>query len=257
MKAMILAAGKGTRLGKITDNIPKVLLEVNGKSLLRLAVENCSAYGFEDIIINVHHLADMVEDEIERLIRDGFKITVSDERDMLLETGGGLFRARDFFDTNPFLLYNADTITDLDLSVLYRYHLKMKGLATLAVRNREGKRYLLIDKEGLMKGWCNKVTGERIIACEETEDLSEIAFSGRHIIEPEIFNYMSDGVYTMTALYLHLAESHKIFTYREDGGYWITEGPPEDVKKARKFFKKKTRNPLSAIRNPKSGIRNF
>ncbi len=238
MKAMILAAGKGTRLGKITDNIPKVLLEVNGKSLLRLAVENCSAYGFEDIIINVHHLADMVEDEIERLIRDGFKITVSDERDMLLETGGGLFKARDFFDTNPFLLYNADTITDLDLSVLYRHHLKMKGLATLAVRNREGKRYLLIDKEGLMKGWCNKVTGERIIACEETEDLSEIAFSGRHIIEPEIFNYMSDGVYTMTALYLHLAESHKIFTYREDGGYWITVGTPEDVENAREFFRK-------------------
>src|SRR4030043_164936 len=238
MKAMILAAGKGTRLGKITDNIPKGLLEVNGKSLLRLAVENCSAYGFEDIIINVHHLADMVEDEIERLIRDGFKITVSDERDMLLETGGGLFKARDFFDTNPFLLYNAHTITDLDLSVLYRHHLKMKGLATLAVRNREGKRYLLIDKEGLMKGWCNKVTGERIIACEETEDLSEIAFSGRHIIEPEIFNYMSDGVYTMTALYLHLAESHKIFTYREDGGYWITVGTPEDVENAREFFSK-------------------
>jgi len=238
MKTMILAAGKGTRLGKMTDNIPKVLLEVNGKSLLRLAVENCSAYGFEDIIINVHHLADMVEDEIERLIRDGFKITISDERDMLLETGGGLFRARDFFDANPFLLYNADTITDLDLSVLYRHHLKMKGLATLAVRNREGKRYLLVDKEGLMKGWCNKVTGERIIACEETEDLSEIAFSGRHIIEPEIFNYMSDGVYTMTALYLHLAESHKIFTYREDGGYWVTVGTRDDLENARKFFSK-------------------
>lgn len=238
MKTMILAAGKGTRLGKMTDNIPKVLLEVNGKSLLRLAVENCSAYGFEDIIINVHHLADMVEDEIERLIRDGFKITISDERDMLLETGGGLFKARDFFDANPFLLYNADTITDLDLSVLYRHHLKMKGLATLAVRNREGKRYLLVDKEGLMKGWCNKVTGERIIACEETEDLSEIAFSGRHIIEPEIFNYMSDGVYTMTALYLHLAESHKIFTYREDGGYWVTVGTRDDLENARKFFSK-------------------
>ncbi|OFY62325.1 MAG: hypothetical protein A2V64_03020 [Bacteroidetes bacterium RBG_13_43_22] len=89
-----------------------------------------------------------------------------------------------------------------------------------------------------MKGWCNKVTGERIIACEETEDLSEIAFSGRHIIEPEIFNYMSDGVYTMTALYLHLAESHKIFTYREDGGYWITVGTPEDVENAREFFRK-------------------
>jgi MurNAc alpha-1-phosphate uridylyltransferase len=236
MKAMILAAGKGTRLGKISEAIPKVLLEIDGKSLLRIAVENCTASGFDDVIINVHYLADMVENEIARLKKEGFKITVSDEREKLLETGGGLFRAKDFFDKNPFLLYNADTITDLDLTALYRYHLQMKGLATLAVRHREGKRYLLTDRNGLMKGWINKTTGEKIITCEEDETLSEIAFSGRHIIEPEIFNYMSDGVYTMTALYLHLAESHRIVTYLEDGGYWITVGTPEDLENARRFF---------------------
>jgi MurNAc alpha-1-phosphate uridylyltransferase len=238
MKAMILAAGKGTRLGKITETIPKVLLDINGKSLLRLVVENCTASGFNDIIINIHYLADMVEDEIRRLIKDGFRITVSDERKMLLETGGGLHKAKDFFDRDPFLLCNADTITDLDLRALYRYHCEKKGLATLAVRNREGKRYLLVDQNGLMKGWINKTTGEKIIACEETEILSEIAFSGRHIIEPEIFKYMSEGVYTMTALYLHLAESHKIVTFREDGGYWVSVGTQENLEDARKFFSK-------------------
>ena len=238
MKAMIMAAGKGTRLGKITETIPKTLLDINGKSLLRLAVENCAASGFDDIIINIHHLADQVEEEIERLKKDGYKITVSDERDKLLETGGGLYKARDFFDNNPFLLYNADTLTDLDLSVLYRYHLDMKGLATLAVRNRAGERFFLVDREGLLKGWCNKATGEKIIAGEETETMMEIAFSGRHIINPEIFNYMSEGVYTMTALYLHLADSHKIVTYREDGGYWLTVGTPEDLENVREFFSK-------------------
>ena len=118
MKAMIMSAGKGTRLGKITETIPKVLVDINGKTLLQVAVETCSRYGFDDIIVNVHYLAGMVEEEVTRLKRLGFKITVSDERDLLLENGGGLYKARDFFDSNPFLVYNADIVTDLDLSSL-------------------------------------------------------------------------------------------------------------------------------------------
>jgi NDP-sugar pyrophosphorylase family protein len=236
MKAMIMAAGKGTRLGKISETVPKALLDINGKSLLRLAVENCTAYGFDEIIINVHHLADMVEEEVKELRKEGFRIAVSDERDLLLETGGGLYKARGFFGSDPFLLYNTDTLTDLDLSSLYKYHLKMKGVATLAVRNRKGNRYFLVDKEGKLKGWCNKATGERIIAVEETDTLSEIAFSGRHIINPEIFGLMNDGIYTMTALYLHLAKSYNIFTYREDSGYWVTVGTTDDLEEVRKLF---------------------
>jgi MurNAc alpha-1-phosphate uridylyltransferase len=236
MKAMIMAAGKGTRLGKISESVPKALLDINGKSLLRLAVENCTAFGFNDIIINVHHLAEMIEEEVKVLRKEGFRITISDERDMLLETGGGLFKAKGFFGNDPFLLYNADTLTDLDLTALYQYHLKMNGLATLAVRNRKGNRYFLVDNEGKLKGWCNKSTGERIISGEITDSLAEIAFSGRHIINPAIFNYMTEGVYTMTALYLHLAKSNDIFTYLEDGGYWLTVGTPNDLEEARKFF---------------------
>jgi NDP-sugar pyrophosphorylase family protein len=237
MKAMIMAAGKGTRLGKITETIPKVLVDINGKSLLQMAVETCTQYGFDDIIINVHYLADMVEEEIGRLNRSGFKITVSDERDLLLENGGGLFKARDFFDKNPFLLYNADIVTNLDFSSLYQYHKKNNGLATLAVRNREGSRFLLVNSEGVLRGWYNRATGEKIIAGDDNEKLSEIAFSSVQIIDPEILNYMKDGIYTIVSLYLQLASSHKIVTYRCDDGYWFNVGTPENLENVRAFLK--------------------
>lgn len=237
MKAMIFAAGLGKRLGIITENIPKALVDINGKTALHLAVENCTNHGFDDIIINVHHFAEMVEAEVERLTQIGFRIAVSDERGKLLETGGGLYKAREFFDS-PFLIYNVDIISDLDLSALYRHHLKMKGLATLAVRSRPGSRFYLIDDSGRICGWRNRSTGEEIITGKPQGDLSEIAFSGLHIVEPEIFNYMNEGIYTMTDLYLRLSEKHKIFTYRDDSGYWGDIGTPESLEYARKFFVK-------------------
>lgn len=233
---MIMAAGKGTRLGKITETIPKVLVDINGKSLLQLAVETCTRYGFDEIIVNVHYLADKVEEEIKRLNRSGYRITVSDERDLLLENGGGLYKARGFFDKKPFLVYNADIVTDLDLSALYRFHKKNKGLATLAVRNRKGNRFLLVNSGGVLKGWCNKATGEKILAGDVNEELSEVGFSSMQIIDPEIFNYMHDGIYTVVSLYLDLAPSHKIFTYRCDDGYWFNVGTPEDLENVRKFI---------------------
>ena len=246
MKAMILAAGKGTRMGNITDSIPKVLLDINGKSLLRIAVEKCTAAGFDDIIVNVHHFADMVEEEIVRLNRMGFRVSVSDEREMLLETGGGLYKAKDFFDREPFLLYNADIITDFPIADLLSMHIEKKGLATLAVRNREGKRYFLIDGDGLLRGWCNISTGERIIAGEEDEELSKIAFSSIHIMNPDIFNFMSGGIYTMTALYLQLAADNKIHTLLHDDGYWYNVGTSEILEEARELLK--SRPPVTGNR---------
>jgi len=200
MKAMIFAAGLGKRLGKITENIPKALVEINGKTALHLAVEKCSEHGFGDIIINVHHFADMVEDEANRLIKMGFRIMVSDERDGLLETGGGF------------------------LEVLYRYHLEKQGLVTLAVRKRPGKRFYLVDESGLIRGWRNNETGEQILTSTSSEGLTELAFSSMHIVQPEIFNYMNEGIYTMTNLYLRLAKEHNIFTLRCDEGYWVDIG---------------------------------
>jgi NDP-sugar pyrophosphorylase family protein len=236
MKAMIFAAGLGKRLGSITHNIPKALVEINGKTALHIAVERCSSYGFDDIVINVHHFADMVEEEVSRLNSMGFRISVSDERDMLLENGGGLYKAKKFFDNNPFLLYNVDIISDLDLSALYRLHIEKGGLATLAVRHRPGRRFLLVDSNGQLRGWRNISTGEQILAGKTQDELTEIAFSSMHIVEPEIFNYMTEGIYTMIDMYLMLAADHNIYTMKHDEGYWVDVGTPESLEHVRNLL---------------------
>ena len=238
MKAMILAAGLGKRLGDVTKKVPKALVEINGKSILQIAVEKVTSHGFDDVIVNVHHFAGLVEKEIEFLTKKGFRISVSDERELLLETGGGLYKARWFFDSNPFLIYNADIITDLDLTSLYSFHIENKGLASLAVRNRPGNRFFLVDSEGIVRGWCNKATGEEIITGIRQDSLSELAFSGIHVVNPEIFSYMNDGIYTMTSLYLKLAAEHKISTFRHDEGFWADIGTPENLENVRKQYGK-------------------
>jgi NDP-sugar pyrophosphorylase family protein len=241
MKAMIFAAGMGRRLGSITESIPKALVDINGKSALRRAVEKCSAAGFDDIIINVHHFAEMVENEVKNLNDEGFRISVSDERDKLLENGGGLYKARQFFNDEPFLLYNVDIVSDLDLSELKRLHLAKKGLATLAVRHRNGKRFLLVDKDGQLKGWRNIATGEQILTgITDDSGLEEIAFSSMHIVEYEIFKYMHEGIYSMIDLYLKLAAEHKIYTLKHDEGYWIDVGTPENLTEVRQLLGKKS-----------------
>jgi MurNAc alpha-1-phosphate uridylyltransferase len=241
MKAMIFAAGLGKRLGKITEKIPKALVEIDGKTALHIAVEKCSLHGFGEIIINVHHYADLIEKEVDHLNRSGFNISVSDERKELLDTGGGLFKAKKFFDKNPFLIYNVDIISDLNLTALYKYHLQKKGIATLAVRKRTGSRYYLIDSSGRIKGWRNKSTGEQVLTGSALEDLSEIAFSGMHIAEPEIFKFMNEGIYTMTDLYLRLSAKHNIFTFRDDGGFWVDIGTPESLETIRALLKNSSR----------------
>lgn len=235
MKAMILAAGLGTRLGNITENIPKALVDINGRSVLRIAVEKCTLAGFDDIIINVHHYADLVEREVENLRAEGFKISISDERDHLMETGGGLYKAKGFFIDEPFILYNADIITDIDLKKMFSIHQSGKSLATLAVRHREGNRYFLTDNGGRLRGWINKSTGEKIVS--GSGKLSEVAFSGIHIINPQIFKYMDDGRYTMTALYLQLSSKHIISTFLHDEGYWFDMGSPAKLEEVRKYLK--------------------
>lgn len=233
-----MSAGLGTRLGEITQSIPKVLVDINGKSLLQHAVEFCCKHGFDDIIVNVHHKADMVEDEIRRLNGLGFRISVSDERELLLENGGGLYKAREFFDDHPFLVYNADIVTDLDLSSLFEYHLEKNALATLAVRQRPGSRFLLIDNEGVLRGWRNVDTGKEILKTDPKTELTEIGFSSVQIIDPEIFRYMKEGIYTVVDLYLELAATGKIFTLRKDDGYWFNVGTPEELEKVRAFLSK-------------------
>jgi MurNAc alpha-1-phosphate uridylyltransferase len=238
MKAMIFAAGKGTRLGELTINTPKVMMDINGKSMLQHVVEKCAVSGFEDIIVNVHYLAGMVEEEISRLKNLGYKISVSDEKDELLDTAGGLYNARHFFGNEPFLLYNADIFTDLDIRKLYQFHMQQGGLATLAVRNRAGKRFFMVNGDGLLCGWINRESGERIIVRDYIENLEEIAFSSIHIVEPEIFEFMHEGVYSMRSVYLDLASTHEIYTYTCNDGYWFDIGTPEKLEEARNYLKK-------------------
>jgi NDP-sugar pyrophosphorylase family protein len=239
MKAMIFAAGLGKRLGNITEKTPKALVEINGKSILRLAVEKITASGFEDIIVNVHHHAGLVEKEIEILVKEGFQIAVSDERDLLLETGGGLFRAKWFFDHKPFLLYNSDVVTELDLTALLSFHNERGGLATLAAAKRSDNRVFLVSSEGVLHGWRNRSAGEEILSRESDEQLNELSFSGIHIVDPLIFGYMKEGVYSMTALYLQLASSHNIFTFRHDSDFWIDIGTPDKLDEAREMLNKR------------------
>jgi NDP-sugar pyrophosphorylase family protein len=236
MKAMIFAAGLGKRLGEISKNIPKALVDIKGKTILQIAVEKVVNHGFEDVIVNVHHFADQIEGEIVRLQKMGYTITISDERNLLLETGGGLYKAKWFFDNKPFLLYNADIISDLNLTLLYDYHVENRGIATLAVRERPGKRFFLVDKSGRVRGWRNNATGEEIIAGTKPDNLLEIGFSGIHVADPEIFNYMREGVYSLTSLYLDLAADHKIFTFRDDKGFWADIGTPENLEYVRRHF---------------------
>ena len=238
MKAMIFAAGLGTRLGGIATKIPKALVEINGKSALQLTVENIVSFGFSDIIINIHHHAGKMKDEIERLKVLGYRLSVSDETDLLLETGGGLYKARWFFDDKPFLLYNVDIITDMDIGALYRFHLKSNGIATLAVRDAPDERVFLTDIDGLVKGWRNKKTGEEVIT-GNIKNLNEKAFSGIHIVEPEIFRFMNEGVYSMTSLYVKLAGHQKISTFNHNKGYFFDIGTPFDIEKASSFLQKK------------------
>ena len=236
MKAMIFAAGLGTRLGEMSRERPKALVDVNGKTALRMAAEKLAAAGFDDLLVNIHHHPALMREEIERLRTDGFRITISDETAELLDTGGGLLNARSFFVPEPFICYNVDIFTDLDIRDLYQRHLASGALATLAVRHRPGNRFFLVDKSGRIRGWRNIATKEEIISVNSSKGLEEIAFSGIHVLSPEILDMMPEGIYTMTSIYLMLAGRNMIMAYLHDDGYWFDCGTPQNLEKIRKHL---------------------
>ena len=199
MRAMILAAGLGTRLQPLTDNLPKALVKIRDKTLLEIAINYLVKNGFDKIIINVHHFAEQLINFIEQN-NFGADISISDERDKLLDTGGGLKKASRFFnDGKPFLLYNVDIISNLNLLTLYQANIESNSITTLTVRNRESGRYLLFNSENILRGWKNTKTGELITSCS-IDMLDEFAFSGIHIINPEIFSLMPDGEVKLRAV---------------------------------------------------------
>ena len=235
-KAMILAAGLGSRLKPWTDFHPKALARVNGKSLLQRNIEYLQCFGFKHVIVNVHHFAEQIISEIDRNQGWGSQITISDERAEVLETGGGLKKAAGFFDAGPFVLMNVDILTILDLNQMMAEHLLHKPLATLATRQRETSRYFRFDNKGTLCGWINVKTGEQKEA-RAAAATHNSAFSGIHIIEPTLLSLISQkGKFSMVDVYLDLACDYEIREFDHSGGTFIDVGRPESVESAERSF---------------------
>ncbi len=225
MKAMILAAGLGTRLLHLTHEKPKALIEVKGMTLLERSIHKLIEAGVNEIIINIHHFAPQVREFVAQHPFDA-QISFSDETALLLDTGGGIKKAAWFFDDEkPFLVYNVDVITDMDLKAMFAFHCKQKALATLAVRNRETQRYLLFNNNMRLCGRYNAKTDEETLKLADEETYKPFAFSGIHVISPEIFSLMPDkNVFSITDLYLDLTTTHPIIGYEHAQGYWMDMG---------------------------------
>lgn len=239
MKAMIFAAGLGTRLKPFTEKHPKALAPVNGKSLLQRNIEYLKSFGIVDIIVNVHHFADQIIDCIETNHQFGCRISISDETDAVLETGGGLKKAADFLQGNePFVVMNVDILTDLNLHELIAFHQAQKPLATLAVTNRDTSRYFLFDSQQNLKGWRNVKTGEEK-GIELDSYLQPKAFSGIHVIEPALLPMLDkwSGKFGMVDVYLELAQTQTIKAFDHSNGILLDVGKPESILKAEAVFK--------------------
>lgn len=235
MIAILFAAGLGTRLKPFTDNHPKALAIVNGKTLLERNIEYLKSYGISEFVINVHHFANQIFDFLEKNENFGVNIQISDESDEVLETGGGLVKAKDLLGNESFLVMNVDILTDLNISELMKFHLENQPLVTVAVSDRESSRKLLFEENKQLKGWKNLNSGEEIIASEKP--LIEKAFSGIHIINPEIFEKMpNSGKFSIMTTYMELMKTEKIMGFDHSGGILVDVGRPESVLEAEKFF---------------------
>jgi NDP-sugar pyrophosphorylase family protein len=235
---MILAAGLGTRLRPLTNDRPKALVDVGGRTMLEITLSRLRAVDVRDVIINVHYFADMIVEYLKKNDNFGMNIEISRE-DVLLDTGGGLKKAADFFLRDqrdpeiPFVLHNVDVISTIDLSRMVQFHTENQALATLAVQDRETSRYLLFDGRQQL---CGRRIGEdqKDELVGSVKPAQALAFSGIHVISPHIFDLMlENGVFSIIAAYLRLAgQGEKILSFRADGYYWRDMGRPDDVLRA-------------------------
>ena len=243
MKAMIFAAGLGTRLKPLTDRIPKALVPVNGIPMLQHVILKLKQAGFTEIVINIHHFGEQIIDFLQAHQNFGITIHISDEREELLDTGGGIKKAIPFFSGNePFLVHNVDILSDTDLKALYDYHRQSINDATLLVSQRETSRYLLFDKDNArLCGWINKQTLQTkpngfVYHPEQHE---AYAFSGIHVISPSLFRYMDrhwTGKFSITDFYLQTCKEARIGGYIAQNLHLIDIGKPETLAQAEKLF---------------------
>jgi MurNAc alpha-1-phosphate uridylyltransferase len=237
MKAMIFAAGLGTRLKPFTENNPKAMAPVNGKPLLQRNIEYLKSFGFKEFVINVHHFPEQITGFLHEHNNFGCNITISDETEALLETGGGLKKAAIHLQGNrPFLVMNVDILTNLDISKMIEFHKSNKALATLAVTERVTSRYFLFNANNELCGWKNTKTGEERIVRDEP-GLIPKAFSGIHVIEPAIFDLIKrEGKFSIVDVYLELCGQKTISCYDHSADILIDVGKPEAIIEAESLF---------------------
>ena len=237
MKAMIFAAGKGTRLRPFTDHHPKAMMEVNGIPLLESNIRYLQSFGINEFVINLHHVAEQIEDFLKEKNHFGAQIEFSHEKDQLLETGGGLIFAKKLLDQEEdFLIMNADILTDMTITDFVNFHRKQNSLATLAVSDRKSSRKLLFDNEMILKGWMNTDTGEQRLAGFDN-NYKNLAFSGIHCVDSQFFNDITrTGKFSIMEEYLDLMKTVEIYGY-EHNARLVDVGRPKSVLEAEQHFK--------------------
>lgn len=235
-KGMIFAAGLGTRFIPWTKSHPKALAMINGKSLLQRNIEYFMQYGIEDIVINVHHFSEQIIEALEKNNNWGAKITISDESDELLETGGGLKKAERLLDADHIFIINADILTDVNLDDFFQHHLKTEALATLAVSDRSSSRYFLFNDKNQLVGWENIKIDYQRWAIRSTR-YQRKAFSGLHIIKGELIpKIKQNGKFSIVDVYLDLAQTENIQYYDHTGAKFIDVGKQESIEIANNLF---------------------
>ena len=241
MNAFIFAAGLGTRLKPLTDTMPKALVPVGGKPLLAHVIEKLKAAGCKKIVINIHHFGDMIIDYVKSQNNFGIEILFSDERQMLLETGGAIKHAVDLLGDEPFLIHNVDILSNVDLKALIEAHNESGSAATLLVSKRNSTRALLFNAEGNLTAWTNKTTGEVKSPYSDIDisNLNEFAFSGIHIFSPRLFKYF--GAYpekfSIIDFYLNTCKDENIKAYTQEGLQLLDVGKLDSLEKAEEFVK--------------------
>jgi NDP-sugar pyrophosphorylase family protein len=244
MKAMVLAAGLGTRLRPLTNDRPKALVEVAGRTMLEITLTRLREFGIQDVIINIHHYADMVVESLKAAKNFGMHIEFSRE-EILLDTGGGLKQAAWFLGDSsgadsPFILHNVDIISAIDLQRMVQFHTENKALVTLAVQERKTSRYLLFDEQLQLCGR-RTVNEQKTEMVSPAQTITEVAFTGIHVISPRIFPLLTEeGVFSIIPAYLRLAaQGEKILAFRADEYYWRDLGKPENIRQAEQDIQEK------------------
>lgn len=236
MKAMIFAAGLGTRFKPWTDKHPKALAVINGKSLLQRNIEYLQRYGITEVVVNVHHFADQIKEAVTSNKGWGSNVVISDETDVVLETGGGLLKAKQLLSNDTFISINSDILTDLDLGKMIAFHQEQKPLITIAITDRSTSRYFLFDEDKRLCGWRNNKTGEEKVSLRKP-GLKEKAYSTVAIFEPPVFDLIPfTGKFSLVDVYLALAPDHLILGYDHSGDKLIDVGKPESVATAEEMF---------------------